>query len=208
MPDHPPERARPAQPVRAHARRNREKLLAAALEEFGKVGDSASLGSIAKTAGVGIGTLYRHFPSRESLVLATYEYEVEQLCSAAEELLGELPPDQAFREWMGRLASLLVTKQHMSEALRTFGPQDTWESESYTKVFGTIGAFVTAGAEAGSIRSDLSTADVVLAMSGLLRLDAAGDWRSQGDRLIGLLMDGLQAGTHPARRSAPGRPRD
>ncbi|MEV7284895.1 TetR/AcrR family transcriptional regulator [Streptomyces sp. NPDC093252] len=184
----------PARPVRAHARRNREKLLAAALHEFGTMGDNASLGGIAKAAGVGIGTLYRHFPNRESLVLATYEHEVEQLCSGAAELLDTLPADEAFQEWMGRLAGLLVTKQQMSEALRAFGPHDTWESATYTSVYTTIGTLVEAGAAAGRIRDDLGTADVVLAMSGLLRLDVTGDWRGQADRLIGLLMDGLRTG--------------
>src|SRR5882757_8134384 len=120
------------QPVRAHARRNREKLLAAAQDEFNRVGKNASLGGIAKAAGVGIATLYRHFPDRESLVLATYEYEVDQLCSAADSLLKTLPPDQALREWMRRLADLLVTKQQMSEALQSMNPSDGgWASESY-----------------------------------------------------------------------------
>ncbi|MFJ5259883.1 TetR/AcrR family transcriptional regulator [Streptomyces sp. NPDC088387] len=189
-----PEPQRPAQPVRAHARRNREKLLAAALEEFNDPGKDASLGSIARAAGVGIGTLYRHFPNRESLVLATYEYEVEQLCSGADDLLASLPPDQALAEWLKGLASLLVTKQHMSEALRSMGPVDTWESASYTRVYGTIDTLVNAGVAARRIRGDLETADVVLAMSGLLRLDVSGDWRAQADRLIGLLMDGLRTG--------------
>ncbi|MFD4530037.1 TetR/AcrR family transcriptional regulator [Streptomyces sp. NPDC058470] len=189
------ERQGPPQPVRAHARRNREKLLAAAQDEFNRVGKNASLGGIAKAAGVGIATLYRHFPDRESLVLATYEYEVDQLCSAADSLLKTLPPDQALREWMRRLAALLVTKQQMSEALQSMNPSDGgWASESYAKVFGAIDSLVAAGVAAQAIRADLGTADVVLAMSGLLRLDVSGDWRSQADRLIGLLMDGLQAG--------------
>ncbi|MFJ6081437.1 TetR/AcrR family transcriptional regulator [Streptomyces sp. NPDC092369] len=188
------ERQGPPQPVRAHAVRNREKLLAAAIEEFNHAGKDASLGSIAKAAGVGIATLYRHFPNRESLVLATYDYEVEQLCSAADRLLETLPPDRALQEWMRHLASLLVTKQHMSEALRTIGVGETWASESYARISDTIGTLLAAGVAAGTIRSDLKTADVVLAMSGLLRLDAAGDWRAQGDRLIGLLMDGLRVG--------------
>ncbi|MGW1760255.1 TetR/AcrR family transcriptional regulator [Streptomyces mirabilis] len=184
--------------MRAHARRNREKLLAAALEEFTHTGKDAPLDSIARAAGVGIGTLYRHFPTREALVLATYQHEVEQLCSTADDLLRTLPPNQALREWMARLASLLVAKQHMSEALRSVGPSSgAWASESYAQVFDTIDTLVAAGVAAGTIRSDLETADVVLAMSGLLRLDVAGDWKGQADRQIRLLMDGLQAGTHP-----------
>lgn len=186
----------PTQPVRAHARRNREKLLAAALEEFDRAGKDASLGAIARAAGVGIATLYRHFPDRESLVLAAYRYEVDQLCSAADDLLGALPPDQALREWMKRLAHLMVTKQQMSAALQSMGPSGAgWASESYAQVFRTVGTLLDAGVAAGTVRGDLETADVVLAMSGLLRLDVSGEWRAQADRLIGLLMDGLQTGT-------------
>ncbi|MGW3411897.1 TetR/AcrR family transcriptional regulator [Streptomyces sp. NPDC000888] len=185
----------PPQPVRAHARRNREKLLAAALEEFDRAGKDASLGGIARAAGVGIATLYRHFPDRESLVLAAYRYEVDQLCSAADDLLETLPPNQALREWMKRLAGLMVTKQQMSAALQAMGPNGGgWASESYAQVFRTVGTLLDAGVAAGTVRDDLETADVVLAMSGLLRLDVSGDWRPQADRLIGLLMDGLQAG--------------
>lgn len=195
------ERQGPPQPVRAHARRNREKLLAAALDEFNRAGNDASLGAIARAAGVGIATLYRHFPNRESLVLATYEYEVDQLCAAADNLLETVPPDQALREWMRGLAALLVTKQHMSEAMQSMSYSGAgWASESYAKVFGAIDSLFAAGVAAKTIRGDLETADVVLAMSGLLRLDVAGDWRSQADRLIGLLMDGLRAGT-----GSPGR---
>ncbi|WP_326725638.1 TetR/AcrR family transcriptional regulator [Streptomyces sp. NBC_00243] len=193
----------PPQPVRAHARRNREKLLAAALEEFDRAGKDASLGGIAKAAGVGIATLYRHFPDRESLVLAAYRYEVDQLCSAADDLLEAMPPNQALREWMKRLASLMVTKQQMSAALQAMGPSGGgWASESYAQVFRTVGTLVDAGVAAGTVRGDLETADVVLAMSGLLRLDVSGDWRPQADRLIGLLMDGLQAGARSSDTAA------
>ncbi|WUP12487.1 TetR/AcrR family transcriptional regulator [Streptomyces sp. NBC_00271] len=147
----------------------------------------APLDSIARAAAVGIGTLYRHFPTREALVLATYQHEVEQLCSTADDLLRTLPPNQALCEWMARLASLLVAKQHMSEALRSVGPSSgAWASESYAQVFDTIDTLVAAGVAAGTIRSDLETADVVLAMSGLLRLDVAGDWKGQADRQIRL----------------------
>ncbi|MER5525666.1 TetR/AcrR family transcriptional regulator [Streptomyces sp. NPDC002677] len=185
----------PARPVRAHARRNREKLVAAALEEFTRTGKDAPLDSIARAAGVGIGTLYRHFPTRESLVLAAYEHEVDQLCAVGDELLAELPPDRALREFMGRLASLLVTKQHMSEALRSAGPDG---GESYAKVYDTIGTLFTAGVAAGTLRSDMETGDVVRAMGGLLRLDVDGDWKGQAERQIRLLMDGLRTGA-PAR---------
>ena len=183
----------PARPVRAHARRNREKLAAAALEEFTRTGKDAPLDAIAKAAGVGIGTLYRHFPTRESLVLAAYEHEVDQLCAGAADLRTTLPPDRALREFMGRLAGLLVTKQHLSEALRSGGSDD-----SYSRVYDTIDTLFTAAVAAGTLRSDMETADVVRALGGLLRLDADGDWKGQADRQITLLMDGLHTGA-PAR---------
>ncbi|WP_346268875.1 hypothetical protein [Streptomyces sp. S1A1-7] len=104
----------------------------------------------------------------------------------------------ALREWVARLASLLVATQHMSEALRSVGPSNgARASESYAQVFDTIDTFVAAGVASGTIRSDLETADVVLAMGGLLRLDVSGDWKGQADRQVRLLVDGLQAGTHP-----------
>ncbi|MER7839059.1 TetR/AcrR family transcriptional regulator [Streptomyces sp. NPDC096040] len=189
----------PARPVRAHARRNREKLVAAALEEFTRTGKDAPLDGIAGAAGVGIGTLYRHFPTRESLVLAAHEHEVDQLCAVGDELFAALPPDRALREFMGRLAGLFVTRQHMSEALRSVGPAgETSASESYTKVYDAIDALYSAAVAPGTVRSDLETGDVVRAMGGLLRLDAAGDWKGQADRQIRLLVDGLQTGA-PAR---------
>ncbi|MFF7467598.1 TetR family transcriptional regulator [Streptomyces sp. NPDC008092] len=188
----------PARPVRAHARRNREKLVAAALEEFTRTGKDVPLDSIAKAAGVGIGTLYRHFPTRDALVLAAYEHEVDQVCADAADLLATLAPDRALREFMGRLAGLLVTKQHMSEALRSGGTEG-----SYAKVYDIVDTLFAAGVAAGTLRSDMETADVVRAMGGLLRLDAAGDWKGQADRQIRLLMDGLQTGT-PARAEGHG----
>ncbi|MEW1776848.1 TetR/AcrR family transcriptional regulator [Streptomyces sp. NPDC086777] len=188
----------PGRPVRAHARRNREKLVAAALAEFTRGGKDVPLDSIARAAGVGIGTLYRHFPTRDALVLAAYEHEVDQVCADAADLLATRAPDRALREFMGRLAGLLVTKQHMSEALRSGGTQG-----SYAKVYDTVDTLFTAGVAAGTLRSDMATADVVRAMGGLLRLDAGGDWRGQADRQIRLLMDGLRTGA-PVRAEGRG----
>ena len=104
-------------PLRADARRNRDKLLTVAASSFALAGAGASLEGIAREAGVGIGTLYRHFPTRESLVLAAYWHEVERLCDTADELLATLPPDRALREWMGRLTRYAITKRGMAEAL-------------------------------------------------------------------------------------------
>ncbi|MCW2879744.1 MAG: transcriptional regulator, TetR family [Sphaerisporangium sp.] len=188
-------------PVRANARRNRDKLLSAALEEFTRCGNEASLEGIARRADVGIATLYRHFPTREALVLAAYRHEVEQLCGTADALLRTLPPDQALREWMDRLASYTVTKQHMSEALHAASSSGGGSSaESYAKVFSTLDGLLAAAVEAGTIRSDMETGDVMLAMTALMRLDTSKDWQAQARRLLDLLMDGLRAGSRDFSR--------
>lgn len=114
-----------------------------------------------------------------------------------------MPPDRALRAWMDRLARYTVTKQHMSEALSAAsaaGPG--WSAESYGRTFATVGRLLDAGVQAGTIRSDMQTGDVMLAMNGLLRLDVSGDWQAQAGRLLDLLMDGLRAGA----RAAPGEP--
>src|SRR5436309_2444949 len=112
-------------PLRADAQRNREKLLSAATVAFAEEGESVALETIATRAGVGIGTLYRHFPSREALVCAAYRSEVDALCAAAAELLEALPADQALRAWTERFADYIATKRSMGEALRSAAGSDS-----------------------------------------------------------------------------------
>jgi AcrR family transcriptional regulator len=104
--------------LRADAQRNRDKLLAAATAAFAETGTDASLEAIAKRAGVGIGTLYRHFPTREALVEAAYRNEVERLCESARELLASHPPDVALAEWMDRFVAYAAAKRGMRSALQ------------------------------------------------------------------------------------------
>src|SRR6202789_2648022 len=108
----------PAKAMRSDARENREKLLRAASERFGAGGPDVSLELIARTAGVGIGTLYRHFPTREALIEAVYHNEVDQLCDSVAVLLAELPPDAALAEWMERFVVYLTTKRGLLGALK------------------------------------------------------------------------------------------
>src|SRR5437763_6489898 len=108
-----------ARPLRADAQRNRAKLLAAATEAFAEEGEGVALESVAARAGVGIGTLYRHFPSRDALIVAAYRHEVSSLCAAAEELLRSLPADEALSSWLERFADYIATKRSMGDALRT-----------------------------------------------------------------------------------------
>src|SRR5262245_54317410 len=107
-----------ARPLRADARRNRDRLVEAAVRAFTQGGLDATLESIARDAGVGIGTLYRHFPTREALVEAAYRNELARLCDAATELLADRPADGALRAWMDRYVDYMATKRGMADALR------------------------------------------------------------------------------------------
>jgi len=150
--------------LRADARRNRDRLIEAAAPAFAEHGTAASLEEIARRAGVGIGTLYRHFPTREHLVEVVYGREVEQLIEAADELASN---------------SALFAKA--SGAV----PQ-------------TLQRLVEAAAQAGLIRKDIQSADLLQALSGLYSAPDTPDWRDRSRRLVGLLMDGLR--TVPSRR--------
>src|SRR5216683_7288685 len=105
-------------PLRADAQRNRDKLLDVAVRAFSQEGPDVPLDAIAKEAGVGIGTLYRHFPTREALIEAAYRNELARLCDAVAELLQAMPPDQALRAWMDRFVDYMTTKRGMAGALR------------------------------------------------------------------------------------------
>src|SRR5437879_12817962 len=106
-------------PLRADAQRNRERLLAAAMQAFAEEGEEVALESVAARAGVGIGTLYRHFPNRDALVVAAYQHEVDALCGAAADLLATQPADEALRAWTERFADYIATKRRMGNALRS-----------------------------------------------------------------------------------------
>jgi AcrR family transcriptional regulator len=182
-------------PMRADALRNREQLLEAAVAAFSRNGPEVSLESIAKDAGVGIGTLYRHFPSREALVDAAYRSELARLCDAVPELLSSMPADKAMRVWMDQFLEYMTTKRGMSEALRkVIASGGNPFAESRTRLIAAFSALLTAGAADGTIRSDLDAADLLASMSGVSL--AVGDpaQRDQAGRLLDLLMDGLRYG--------------
>jgi AcrR family transcriptional regulator len=182
-------------PMRADALRNREQLLEAAVAAFSRNGPEVSLESIAKDAGVGIGTLYRHFPSREALVDAAYRSELARLCDAVPELLSSMPADKAMRVWMDQFLEYMTTKRGMSEALRkVIASGGNPFAESRTRLVAAFSALLAAGAADGTIRSDLDAADLLASMSGVSL--AVGDpaQRDQAGRLLDLLMDGLRYG--------------
>jgi AcrR family transcriptional regulator len=180
--------------LRSDAQRNRERMLAVALAELTRSADVA-LSVIAKKSGVGQGTFYRHFPSREALVLEVYRYEMQQVADSAAELLKTRPPDQALREWMDRLAQWAIAKAGLADAMRQAtclknGPTKA----AYVLVEAAAELLLRANEKAGTIRPGVTVDDFFLAVAGLWQIDSDGDWRPRLTRLLDLVMDGLRAG--------------
>jgi AcrR family transcriptional regulator len=182
-----------SRPLRADAQRNRDRLLAVAARAFSEDGPEVTLESIAKDAGVGIGTLYRHFPTREALVEATYRHELARLCDAATDLLAARPADQATRQWMDGFIVYMTTKRGMADALRAVVASggDPF-AESLGRLIGAITTLLEAGAAAGTIRADVEPGDVLASLSGVSLIAGEPPQREQASRLLDLLMDGLR----------------
>ncbi|MFI5606394.1 TetR/AcrR family transcriptional regulator [Amycolatopsis sp. NPDC051903] len=177
---------------RADAVQNRERILAVALEAFTESPD-ASLNSIAKRAGVGAGTLYRHFPNRDALVLEVYRYEVRQVAAAAPRLLASQPPLAALREWLDHLAHYGTTKAGLGEALYTATTtHEGLAAETYEPVIGALRLLLEANEAAGTVRPGLDPDDVLLITGFLWRIDPKSDWRTRASRMLDLLVDGLR----------------
>ena len=192
---------------RADAQRNRQRLIEVALKAFSSGQGKVALEAIAKDAGVGIGTLYRHFPSREALVEAVYRSELARLCDSAEELLDSLPPDEALRTWMGRYADFVGTKRGMAEALRAvIASGAITSSQTRERLSAAIQIMLEAGARIGSLRGDVRPEDVSASLAGILLAAGAPDQREQADRMLALLMDALRAPLEPGADAvlAPG----
>ena len=182
-------------PLRADAQRNREQLLAMAVAAFSRDDPDVSLESIAKAAGVGIGTLYRHFPSREALVDAAYRSELARLCDSVPAMLAVLPPEKAMRAWMDSFVDYMTTKRGMGEALRAvIASGGNPFAESRTRLLSAITALLAAGVAAGTLRSDLDAGDVLVGISGVSVLAAEPAQREQAGRLLDLIMDGMRFG--------------
>jgi AcrR family transcriptional regulator len=181
--------------LRADAQRNRDKLIEVAAQAFAEHGVEASLEEIARRAGVGIGTLYRHFPTREHLVEVVYRREVELLCAAADELAEHERPDVALEQWMQRFVGYIATKRGMANSLQLLYATN---SQLFAKTSGMVPQalqrLVEAAAAAGLIRKDIESADVLQALAGIYSAPNSPDWRERSRRLVQLLMDGLRAG--------------
>jgi len=181
---------------RVDAQRNRQRLIEVALAAFSSGQEQVPLEAIARDAGVGVGTLYRHFPSREALVEAVYSSELARLCSSAGDLLDSLPPDDALRTWMERYAEFVTTKRGMAEALRAVITSGAiTSSQTRGRLTAAIQTLLDAGAEAGTLRSDVRAEDVSASLAGVLLASGAPDQQEQAKRMLDLLMDGLRPRT-------------
>jgi AcrR family transcriptional regulator len=179
-------------PLRADAQRNRDRLLEVAVRAFAAE-PGVPLESIAKTAGVGIGTLYRHFPTREALVEAAYRSQLDRLCEAAPELLEELPPDAALRAWMDRFVDYMTTKRGMAEALRAvIASGGNPYAHSRDRLLTAIGALLDAAAADGTVRAGVDSGDILSALNGVTLTAGEAGQRDRAGRLLDLLMDGLR----------------
>ncbi len=190
-----------ARPLRADAQRNREALLEAASAAFAEKGVDTSLEDVAKRAGVGIGTLYRHFPTRDALIEAAYRRGVEQLCDAADELRAAHEGDEALELWMQRFVGYVATKRGLAGALKLSGEGEHAELFAYVhdRVRTALAALLDDAAATNRIRSDVDGMDLIRALSGICMVSDQG--QQQAFRLITLLMDGLRFGA-PANTTA------
>jgi AcrR family transcriptional regulator len=181
--------------VRADGQKNRQRLLDVAVQAFAEQGADVSPATIAKLAGVGVGTLYRHFPTRAALVEAAYRSDLAKLCDSVPGLLVDHSAASALRIWMERCVDHAATKSGMGAALGTaVASTGELNAESRALLTGAIAVLVESGAADGSLRTDLNPDDVLLSVAGIAL--ATGDWgnRAQASRLLDLLMDGLTKG--------------
>jgi AcrR family transcriptional regulator len=179
---------------RADGQRNRERLMEAAKAAFAEVGADVSLEEIARRAGVGIGTLYRHFPTRDAIVEAVYRREVQQLADAAPRLVDALPPAEALRAWMRVFIDYIAAKKVIAPALKSLvGGGSALYADSSARINGAIALLVERARASGDIRPDADSADLLRALIGFAYVNSAPDWEASALRLIDLLIDGLRS---------------
>ena len=175
---------------RSDAQRNRERILEVAKEAFTRSGANTSLDDIAKQAGVGAGTLYRHFPTRDELLEAVYRTEVEKLAAAERKFAETMPALEALRAWMLLLVDP-ATKKIIASALNTLvgGPSKVIEA-SYTQIHEAIRALVKRAIKSGDISKDLDPFDLLKALAGVAYISSSPDWQQTARRLVDILITG------------------
>jgi len=181
---------------RADAQRNRERILEVAKDAFTRFGANASLDDIAKEAGVGPGTLYRHFPSRNDLLESVYRTEVEKLAAAQRKFAENMAPIDALRAWMLLFVDYIAAKHIIAPALNTLvgGPSKLFEG-SRPLIQGAIDALVKRAIKSGDIRKDIVPFDLLRALIGVSNVATTPDWQQSAKRLVDILI----AGSRPTR---------
>ena len=180
---------------RADGQRNRERLMQAAKAAFADIGPEVSLDEIARRAGVGIGTLYRHFPTRDAIVEAVYRREVQQLADAATRLSDTLPPGEALHEWMRLFVDYIATKKVIGSALgAVVGGVSELYMASGLLIIGSMNELVRRASASGDIRADVDPNDVLRGLVGFTYGNSDPAWEASALRLIDILMDGLRPG--------------
>jgi AcrR family transcriptional regulator len=189
----PLEKEKGTRKPRADAVRNRERVLEAAKAVFSAGGAEASLEAVARAAGVGIGTLYRHFPTREALFEAVYRREVQQLADLAEQLKQEAKPIDALRQWMRSIVKFVATKKGMSAALTLAVDKNSkLFSSSADRLAQTVGGLLDRAIAAGEIRDDISPEDLLRAVVGMCYMHDQPGWQTSVLRLVDVFVDGLR----------------
>lgn len=187
-------------PLRADAQRNRDKLLRVAAEAFTDVGVDVALEEIARRAGVGIGTFYRHFPTREALVVAVYRQQIDDLAAAARELPLVHPPADALREWMHAFVDYAAVKRGMVALLKSMMETDSHLfDDARANLHAAAGSLMTAAVEAGEIRPDVGPTEVIRAIGGICMATDRPGSQETAIALVDLVFDGLRYGATTAR---------
>jgi len=181
----------PTRKPRTDAQRNRERILEVAKQEFTRSGANASLDDIVREAGVGAGTLYRHFPTREALIEAVYRSEVEKLAAAEKKISETMRPMEALRAWMLLFVDYIAAKQIIAPALNSLvgGPSKLYEG-SRGQIQGAIDALVKRAIKSGEIRKDLVPFDLLRALVGVANVASSPDWQQSARRLVDILIIG------------------
>jgi AcrR family transcriptional regulator len=176
---------------RADAQRNRERILETAKQAFTRSGANASLDDIAQQAGVGPGTLYRHFPTRDALLEAVYRTEVEKLAAAEQNFAQTMSPLEALRAWMLLFVDYIATKKIIAPALNTRGggPSKVIEA-SYAAIQGAVRALVKRAIASDDVRRDIDPVDLLRALIGVAYMSATPDWQESARRLVDILITG------------------
>lgn len=182
---------------RSDSVRNRERLLAAARAVFAEGGAGASLEAVARRADLGIGTLYRHFPTRDALFQAVYRHEVDQLVALADALPRDAGPEEALRRWLHANVGMVATKKGMLAALAP-SPDRSRDlfADSRTRLTAAAGRLMAAAQAAGAVRTDVGAGDLLGAFYGICYGQEGPDWQADATRLIDVFVDGL---TRPGR---------